>query len=87
MKKKSKAREIPTQNPLSKKTRIVKIHSVREIVFNRMKQQGMTVYGLARASGILDQTVRNFIDGKGEIRSDKLLLILNALGLEIRAKD
>ena len=63
-----------------------KIPDVRSIVDQQMKRLDMTVYKLAKLTGISYQTLRNFLDGTHEMRSDKLGLVMDVLKLEIRPR-
>lgn len=63
-----------------------KIPNMRSIILQRMNELQMTAYRLAKLTGITDPTVRNFLDGTHEMRSDKLSKILDVLGLEVRVR-
>lgn len=86
MRKKTKKSPVRTQKTLTPKSRGHRIQNVREIVVKQMKERDWTAYRLAIESGVVEQTVRNFVLKKREIRSDLLEKLLSALGLEIRPK-
>lgn len=87
MKKKVAKIRPRTLKALTAKSRGHRIINLREIVTNRMNERGVTVYRLAKDAGVVEQTVRNFVKNKLEIRSDILEKLLKALGLEVRPKE
>lgn len=62
--------------------------TVKSIVRHRMQELGMKPYNLWKrvSRHMSDQTVYNFVKGKGEMGSKALTHILKALDLEIRPK-
>lgn len=63
-----------------------KLWSVRSIVKEQMEARGVTMYMIAKATGVSNQTIGNFVRRGRPIQSDKLEKILAVLGLEIREK-
>lgn len=52
------------------------------VVRGRRKQLGLTQQDLADLAGASDRFVRDFENGKPSVRLDKVLDVLNVLGLE-----
>ncbi len=79
MKKKTKK----TQSRLHTRKLVIQRPGVRKIIDDRRKELKLTVYALAKLSGVSDQTTRKFLDGTYTVRVDKLEAFMRALGLEI----
>lgn len=60
--------------------------TIYEIVTGEMKRQKMTGYRLAKLCGLPQRSVYDYLAGTSDILAERLRLILDALGLEIRRK-
>lgn len=58
----------------------------REIIQNKMKQMDLSVYRLAKETGVHRDTIYLYLKGKTHISVDKLEIILNYLGVEMVEK-
>ena len=59
---------------------------IRETIITAMESQQLTAYALAKLAGIDPGVVKRFVDGKLQIKSDNLDLLLAALELRITEK-
>lgn len=61
--------------------------NIRKLISDRMAAEGMTRVELSRKAGVSHRLVYQYLDpdNPGEIRSDKFLAILEALGISIVA--
>ena len=59
--------------------------TIREVVAARAAKLGLTAYAIAkRTEGVVSQdTVRRFLDGRGEISTGRLDAVLHVLGLVV----
>jgi transcriptional regulator with XRE-family HTH domain len=58
----------------------------RRIVDRERKRRKWTVYRLAQASGVDERGLGRYLSGSGELRSDRLGLVFDALRLQVRRK-
>lgn len=82
-----KKKAIKPKAVLPKHSLAPRIQDVRNIVIQRMEKMGLKAYGLAKLTGLTEQAIRAYVRGKGDMRGEKLALLLAVLGLEVRAKE
>lgn len=56
---------------------------IRERVRAAIKKSGMSVPAVARAAGLNQQTIYNFLEGRRRLRMDSLEAVIDALGLKL----
>lgn len=89
MKQKKISAKKRTQKPLTLRVYGTKMQDMRQVVRDRMKKLKLTPYAVGRLleNEVTEQTVRNFVIGEHEMRTDKFARLISVLGLEIRPKE
>ena len=59
---------------------------IRQIISDEMERQGITQMALAEMTGITRPRINAWLNGHRGINADTLILILEALNMEIRPK-
>jgi predicted transcriptional regulator len=57
---------------------------IREAIINAMQSQQLTAYAVGKLAGIDPGTVKRYIDGKHELKTDTLERVMDVLGLVIK---
>jgi plasmid maintenance system antidote protein VapI len=57
---------------------------IRDMINKQMKRRGVSIYALAKSSGIPYRTLHDFVSGKTSISSDKLPKLFTVLEIEIK---
>ena len=58
--------------------------SFRTIITAEVERQGVSGYRLARMSGVAERTLQAYLSGSQDLTGEKLSLVADALGLELR---
>jgi ribosome-binding protein aMBF1 (putative translation factor) len=61
--------------------------SFRKVVLESVEQRGLSHNRLAKESGLPQSVVSDYLTGRGEMRTDTMQSLCQALGLELRPMD
>lgn len=60
---------------------------IRQIISEAMQRQGVSQRRLAQQTGIMQPRISDYLTGKRDVQSETLRRMLEALALEIKAKE
>lgn len=72
-----------TKKNLTQEIPLYKVQNMRAMVVSQMKKRGIKPYGLAKLTGITEQTLRDFVSGKHQMGDERLAKVFSVLGLEV----
>lgn len=78
-----------THDQLHRESKVAKIQNVRQLIVSRMKKRKLTAYALGKMvrTEMAEQSVREYVSGRSDMRGEKIAVLLAVLGLEVRDKE